>query len=107
MEEEVIKFERWLETLEVVPTIVALHKKAEEIIQGELKRSRALLSRLDEEQKDLLNILLRSVADKILNDPILFLKERANRKGLQNYLDMTQRLFNLNGFDHNKEEGKE
>ncbi len=107
VEEEVIKFERWLETLEVVPTIVALHKKAEEIIQGELKRSRALLSRLDEEQKDLLNILLRSVADKILNDPILFLKERANRKGLQNYLDMTQRLFNLNGFDHNKEEGKE
>ena len=93
--EEVVKFEKWLKTLSVVPTIVSLKEKAESIIQSELKKSNSALGELSAEQKKAVEVLTRSVAEKLLNDPISFLKGRAERPTLNNYLDMIRRLFNL------------
>jgi len=93
--EEVVKFEKWLKTLAVVPTIVSLREKAEEIILSELKKSGSALSNLAPAQKKAVETLTRSIAEKVLNDPILFLKGRADRPTLNNYLDVTRRLFSL------------
>jgi len=93
--EEVGKFEKWLKTLAVVPTIVSLREKAEEIILSELKKSGSALSNLAPAQKKAVETLTRSIAEKVLNDPILFLKSRADRSTLNNYLDVTRRLFSL------------
>ncbi len=95
VEEEVLKFDRWLKTLSVVPTIVSLREKADRIIQNELKRSSTLLASLSPSQKEAVLTLSRSIAEKLLNDPILFLKGRADRPTLPNYLDVTRRLFKL------------
>lgn len=95
IEEEVVKFDRWLKTLAVVPTIISLREKAESIVHAELERSSGLLSSLSAPQKEALITLSRSIAEKILNDPILFLKQRADRPTLATYLDITRRLFNL------------
>ena len=97
--EEVVKFENWLKTLAVVPTIVSLRDKAESIVQAELKRSTSALGQLTSDQKKVIQTLSRSIVEKIINDPILFLKERAGRPTLDTYLDMTRRLFSL---DNNK-----
>jgi len=97
IEEEVVKFDKWLKTLAVVPTIISLREKAESIIQNELNRSSALLASLSPSQKQAVITLSRSIADKILNDPILFLKGRSGRPTLPTYLDITKRLFNLDG----------
>ena len=93
--EEVVKFEKWLKTLAVVPTIVSLKEKAESIIAAELKKSNSALGGLSPAEKEAVEILIRSVAEKLLNDPISFLKGRAERPTLNNYLDMARRLFNL------------
>jgi glutamyl-tRNA reductase len=93
--EEVVKFEKWLKTLAVVPTIVSLKEKAESIIAAELKKSNSALGGLSPAQKETVEMLTRSVAEKLLNDPISFLKGRAERPTLNNYLDMARRLFNL------------
>lgn len=98
VQEEVIKFEKWLRTLEVVPTIVSLREKAESIIQAELKKSTSTLKNLTPSQKQSIQNLTLSISDKILNDPILFLKKKADRPSLNTYLDVTRKLFNL---DHN------
>ena len=95
VEEEVIKFEQWLKTLEVVPTIVSLKEKAETIRQAELKKSLSGLGELSPLQIKSLETLTLSITEKILNDPILFLKQKADRPLGKNYLDTARRLFRL------------
>ena len=95
VEEEVIKFEQWLKTLEVVPTIVSLKEKAETIRQAELKKSLSGLGELSPSQIKSLEILTLSITEKILNDPILFLKQKADRPLGKSYLDTARRLFRL------------
>ena len=102
VDEEVVKFEKWIKTLSVVPTIVALRNKAEAIVQSELKRSRSALGGLTEAQQMVVETLTRSAVEKVLNDPILFLKGRADRPTLNAYLDTTKRLF---GLDSDKGDG--
>ena len=103
VQEEVFKFERWFKTLEVVPTIVSLKGKVEDIIQAELKKSSSSFSGLSSDQIETLQTLMRSVAEKILNDPILYLKRKADRPTLNTYLDVTRNLFNLDQDDEDTE----
>ena len=95
VEEEVIKFGQWLKTLEVVPTIVSLKEKAETIRQAELKKSLSSLGELSPSQLQSLEILTLSITEKILNDPILFLKQKADRALGKTYLDTARKLFSL------------
>jgi len=95
VEEEVVKYEKWLKTLAVVPTIVSLQQKAESIIEMEIRKSSSALGDLSPSQVEAIRTLTRSIAEKVLNDPILFLKNRAERPTLDNYLDVTRKLFNL------------
>ncbi len=95
VQEEVVKFEKWLKTLAVVPTIVSLKEKAESIVQTELKKSGSILEELSPAQKERIEILTRSVAEKVLSDPISFLKGKAGRPTLNSYLDVAKRLFSL------------
>jgi len=95
VQEEVFKFEKWFKTLEVVPTIVSLKDKVEDIIQAELKKSYSSFSDLGQDQIETIETLMRSIAEKIINDPILYLKRKADRPMLNSYLDVTRNLFNL------------
>ena len=93
--EEVIKFNRWLATLNVVPTIVALQDKCEEIRRGELKKTLSSLGELTEAQHSALENLTLSITRKILNNPILFLKRSEERSSRDLYLDVARKLFAL------------
>ncbi len=99
IQEEVIKFEKWRKTLAVVPTIVSLKNKAESIIETELKRSGPALGELTPTQEKTIQTLVRSIAEKVLNDPILYLKGRAGRSALNTDLDVARKLFNLDRDD--------
>ncbi len=93
--EEVIKFEKWLQTLQVVPTIVSLRDKTETIRQAEIKRSLSSLGQLTPSQRRAIETLTLSLAEKIINDPILILKKKADRPTRDTYLDIARRLFKL------------
>jgi glutamyl-tRNA reductase len=95
VQEEVIKFEKWLTTLEVVPTIITLREKAEAIRQAEIRKSLSGFGPLSPEQMKVIETLTLSLAEKIINDPILVLKSKAHRPTRDNYLDIARRLFNL------------
>jgi glutamyl-tRNA reductase len=101
VEEEVVKFADWMKTLEVVPTIVSLQEKAEAIVQAELKKSNSVLSRLGPEENQAVQVLVHSVAEKVINDPIVFLKHKAGSPLMREYLDAARRLFKLD-----REEGE-
>jgi len=92
---EALKFEGWLRTLEVVPTIVSLRRKAEEIRQTEIIRTYGQFHSLPEEQMEAIEVLTKSIVNKLLHDPILFLKRTSARARKDFYLDITHRLFSL------------
>lgn len=93
--EETLKFLNWLETLEVFPTIIALKEKAETICQAELKKTLAQLGPLSPDQRQALEVLTGSITQKLLHDPIIFLKRNHHLKRPHQELDLVRRLFNL------------
>ncbi len=93
--EETLKFQNWLETLEVVPTIIALREKAETIRASELQRTFTQLPDLSLKERHAIEVLTGSIVKKLLHDPILFLKKKADRDSKEVFVDYTQQLFNL------------
>jgi len=80
IDEEVARFSEWFATLEVVPTIVDLKTKTEDIVRGEMKRSHSWMKNLDGEERENIEILVNSIVNKILHDPVVGLK-RESRDG--------------------------
>ncbi len=92
---ETLKFMDWLQTLEVYPTIISLREKAQAICQAELKKTLGHLGPLTPEQEQALEVLTESITNKLLHDPIVFLKGNHHRKRGEAELALVRRLFNL------------
>ncbi len=95
IEEEALKFDNWLKTLEVVPTIVALREKAERIRRREVRKTLLQLANNAQNLEESLEVLTKSIINKLLHDPILFLKRKSIRDSKNLYVDLVQNLFNL------------
>jgi len=100
VQEETIKFDTWLKTLEVVPTITALKEKTEALRKAEIEKSLSALGNMTDSQFQAIEALTISLADKIISDPIIVLKSKNDSTGQNLYLDMVKKLFNLD--DENK-----
>lgn len=94
--EEALKFHDWLRTLDVVPTIIALREKGDRIRKREMRKTLAQLPSLGERERQAIEVLTKSIVDKLLHNPIVFLKKKAGRESKQVFVDHTQQLFNLN-----------
>jgi glutamyl-tRNA reductase len=103
---EALKFDGWMRTLEVVPTIVSLREKSEQIRETELRKTLGQLDSLSEAEIEAIEVLTRSVVKKLLHDPILFLKRTSNRSRKDFYLDIARKLFHLDE-DQAEMEGEE
>ena len=93
--EETLKFLDWLETLAVYPTIISLKEKADRICEAELDKTLKQLGPLTEEQRQALEVLTHSISQKLIHDPILFLKGNQHPERPTQSLDLVRRLFNL------------
>ena len=101
VQEEVIRFEKWLKTLDVVPTITALKDKIESIRKSEIEKSLPALGDLTPSQIRAIDSLTESLIGKIMNDPIVVLKGKADGRSRDIYLDVTRKLFSLDKDDKN------
>jgi glutamyl-tRNA reductase len=93
--EEVLAFRNWLNTLEVIPTIVSLKEKAEGIVRAELERSGSWMQNLTAAERENVERLAGSIINKILHDPIVSLKEESQDSGVASYVAALRRLFKL------------
>lgn len=73
--EEVEKFMKWIESLDAVPTIVALRNFAEQIKNAELERLMNRIGEIDERQRKLIETTINAVVNKILHPPTVALKD--------------------------------
>lgn len=87
-------FEEWMSSRMAVPLITALRSRADHVVEGELARARARLQGLDEAQHAAVRVVAEAVARKLLQPPIVRLRESAAR-GDTRALELAGDLFNL------------
>ncbi|HOJ52024.1 MAG TPA: glutamyl-tRNA reductase [Syntrophales bacterium] len=95
IDEETDRFMAWLKSLETVPTIIDLREKVESVMNQELERAGTWLRNLTDRDREEVTILLQSVINKILHDPITVVKEEHAEGGTINYVAALRRLFKL------------
>ncbi|MEW6187450.1 MAG: glutamyl-tRNA reductase [Thermodesulfobacteriota bacterium] len=93
--EEGLKFRTWLKGLEVVPTIVALRKKFDELREGEWKKNSSLLDGMTDEQQKGVEMMMEALVNKILHDPISFLKDFGHEEHKDQKINSLQKIFKL------------
>jgi glutamyl-tRNA reductase len=93
VEEELIAFEQWHNTLQVAPTIRDLQAKFEAVKQQELERMR---SKVSPEQYAMMEQLADRIIKKLLHFPISTLKSPIdNAQTIQSKLNLIRHIFNL------------
>ena len=97
IEKEKLVFLKWLKQQEVTPTIKHLKEKVERIRQKELEKTISKWKSLNEKEKEKLDALTRSIVNKILHDPITYLKNEGIKNGLS--IEEIQKLFRLDEFN--------
>ncbi|MFP4039494.1 MAG: glutamyl-tRNA reductase [Desulfosudaceae bacterium] len=95
VDEAVIRFRTWYDSLEVVPTVVALREKLTLIAEAEVDKTLHTLDHLPESDRAAVRRMAEAIVNKITHDPTLFLKQRLDRKNKHSYLDTVKKLFNL------------
>jgi glutamyl-tRNA reductase len=99
VEAEVEAFCRWMRSLDVVPTIVALREKLEGIRQRELERSLGALGPLDPRQRAAVERLTRTIVNKVLHAPVSTLRRHETDRAEAVFVEAVRRLFRLGGPD--------
>jgi len=97
IEEEVARFKRRVQSLDAVPTIVALQERLENIRQSEVDRLRGRLGKLSPEQENAVDNLTRSIVNKILHVPISTLKSFSGSDQLASTAELLRALFGIEG----------
>jgi len=95
---ETATFGRWLDSLDLQPTIVDLLSHGETLARKEIKKT---LKRLGpgcaEEVRQAVEVLALTLSHKLYHDPLVFLKRRAEEETSERFLDLARRMFNLDG----------
>ncbi len=92
---KVSEFMAWYRTLDVVPTIVDLRRQVERIREMELERAMRRLGGLSDPERDVVRIFSQRLVNKILHQPTVRLKERANGCDSYYYVEALRELFGL------------
>ncbi len=95
IDEAVIGFHQWVDTLKVVPTIVSLRGKVENMARQELEKTLVSLNHLSESDKRTIQRMTGALVNKILHEPTDYLKKDGCRGNKSVALDLMRKLFNL------------
>jgi glutamyl-tRNA reductase len=95
VEEEVARFTSWLQSREIVPTVVALRQRFEAIRQGELSRLQPKMASLPPDARARIDDITRLIVEKLLLTPTEQLKALNDEATAVTYADALNRLFRL------------
>ncbi|MGI9862577.1 glutamyl-tRNA reductase [Moorella naiadis] len=92
---EVEAFFRWLGSLSVVPTIVALKEKASAIKDAEVRRACNRLGELTPRQQNIIAAMANTIVNQLLHEAVVNLKTAALTSRGHLYTEALQQLFGL------------
>lgn len=93
--QEVSSFQKWVHSLQVVPTIVSLRRKMEQIRSSETERALGKLPHLADKDRQQVKALTNAIINKILHRPQTVLKEASHTEDAGLYLEVTRKIFDL------------
>jgi glutamyl-tRNA reductase len=93
--QEVDKFTAWLQSREVLPTVIALRQRFDEIRLAELKRLESKLAPLGPEARERVDEITHLIVEKLLLTPTEQLKSTRDETLAVTYSDAVNRLFAL------------
>jgi len=95
LEEEIVIFKAWMNTLGVVPIISALREKALAIQSETMQSIERKIPTLTERERKVINKHTKSIINQMLKDPILVAKELAAEDDAQEKLELFAKIFNV------------
>jgi glutamyl-tRNA reductase len=95
VDEEVAKYSAWMQSREIVPTVVALRQRFEAIRRAELERLEPKLAGLPPEARARVDEVTRLIVEKLLLTPTEQLKAVSDEAMIVAYADALNRLFSL------------
>lgn len=98
VDEETAKFMGWLDSLDLVPTIVLLRRKLKLIGDEEVGKTLASWERPTDEEARRIRLLADAIINKVLHDPTVYLKRDVQAAGTST-VELIRGLFALDGED--------
>ncbi len=95
IDEAVISYRQWYESLDAVPTIVGLRSKMETIAEAEMGKTLQSLNHLSADDREAIRRMTDALINKILHHPTLYLKNNELRENKSFCIDITRKLFKL------------
>jgi glutamyl-tRNA reductase len=92
---ELDRFERWLASLEVVPTISALRERADEVVRRVLAENGSRWESLSEADRKRVDAMAKAIASRLLHEPTLRMKRSAGSDEAYLYVSALRELFGL------------
>jgi len=92
---ELARFGEWLEAQEVTPTVAALRKRAEEVVERTLAENEGRWEDLSAADRERMGAMARAIAGRILHEPTLRLKRSATQEGVSAHVHALRELFGL------------
>lgn len=94
---ELVRFERWLESLEVLPTVAAMRGHADRVVERVLAENAGRWQGLTEEDRERVEAMARAIASRILHEPTMRLRRAAEAEDEDSYLQLAaiRSLFGL------------
>lgn len=74
VDEETIKFTRWLETLVATPTIIELRKMVDAVVEQEYRKTTKRLNGLSDVERQAVEKMGAAIANKLMHRPMHYLK---------------------------------
>lgn len=100
VDEAVVRFDKWLEGLYVVPTIVELREKMKAMGAFELEKTmKSSLKHLPGQDKLAVSRMVEALLNKILHDPIQYMKSNGCHRNESAAVSLVRTLFNLDEND--------
>ena len=95
IQNEVTKFNHWVDSLDAVPTIVEMRNRADIIRKKELEKALKKLDHLSEQDQKQIDQMTTSIINKILHTPTVKLKKETQSQEGHYYLKAIRHLFHL------------
>jgi glutamyl-tRNA reductase len=95
VDEERMKFSRWLENMDSTPTIVQLRGHIDRIVLGEVARTFGRLEELPEERRQALERMAAAITGKMLYPTLQYLKNDHHCLSLQDRINTVRTLYLL------------
>jgi glutamyl-tRNA reductase len=95
VDQEIREFLDWRHSLDVVPLLVELRGRADEVRRGEIEKARRHLGVLTPEQERAIDAMTCGIVNKLLHSPTVRLKEMARNGNHTEHVGLIRKLFGL------------